>query len=150
MILIVYTFVKHILDNKVKQDDILTRRQLEKYIINQFEVLYKRYRSIMNISRENRYAWIIIYAIMIFENFNRGGIFRRFERIKLKIVGRATVGIMQISSDKDLSDEESILEAYKKIMKYGKEKEIKFLNDIPSLLLNDLLKLPTPKRCAEP
>ena len=67
VILIVYTFVKHILDNKVKQDDILTRRQLEKYIINQFEVLYKRYRSIMNISRENRYAWIIIYAIMIFE-----------------------------------------------------------------------------------
>lgn len=49
-----------------------------------------------------------------FENFNRGGIFRRLERIKLKIVGRATVGIMQISSDKDLSDEESILEAYKK------------------------------------
>ena len=62
VILIVYTFVKHILDNKVKQDDILTRRQLEKYIINQFEVLYKRYRSIMNISRENRYAWIIIVS----------------------------------------------------------------------------------------
>lgn len=139
VILIIYTFVKHILDNKVKQDDILTRRQLEKYIINQFEVLYKRYRSITDISREDRHAWIIIYAIMIFENFNRGGIFRRLERIKLKIVGRATVGIMQISSDKDLSDEESILEAYKKIMKYGKEKEIEFLNDIPRLLLNDLL-----------
>lgn len=139
IILIVYSFVKHILDNKVKQNDVLTRHQLQKYIINKFEILYKRFQSITNISLEDRHAWLIIYAIMIFENFNRGNAFRRFEKLKLKTVGHATVGIMQISSDKNLSDEESILQAYDYILGYGKKNEIDFLYEIPSLLLNNLL-----------
>lgn len=139
MILIVYSFVKHILDNKVKQDDVLTRQQLEKYIINQFEVLYQRFKSVMDISLEDRHAWLVIYAIMVFENFNRGDVFRKFERFKLKVVGHATVGIMQVSSDKILSDEESIIQAYDYVMKYGEKCEIDFLYEIPSLLLNDLL-----------
>lgn len=139
ILLIIYTFIKNILDSKVKQDDVLTRRQLEKYINNNFEILYRRYHRELNITREDRQVWLIIFSIMIFENFNRGAMLRWLERLKLKVVGHATVGIMQVSSDKVLTDMESILEAYERIIKFGEELNIDFSDELLSLFLNDLL-----------
>lgn len=140
IILIVYTFVKHMLDNKIKQDDVLTRSQLEKYIKNKFVKLYARYKTEIDISCKNKIIWIIIFAIMIFEDFNRGELVRKIERIKLKIVGQATVGIMQMSSHKDLTDEESIKKAYEYLVKEVEKQGIDDLNYIDTLFLNTILR----------
>lgn len=139
IILIVYTFIKHMLDNKIKQDDVLTRAQLERYIKNKFVKLYAKYKTDIDISCENNNLWIIIFAIMIFEDFNRGELVRKIERIKLKIVGHATVGIMQIKSRKALTDVESIEKAYEYLVNEVKKQGIDDLNNIDTLCLNMIL-----------
>ncbi len=117
-----YKFFKWVLDNKVKQDTVLTKRQISKYITHKFDRFYKKYNdNVLSIDYENNYVCILLYSIMIFEDYNRGPIARTLERLKVKIVKTATVGIMQIKSDKPLSDKESVIEAYKLIYKMVKD-----------------------------
>ena len=52
---------------------------------------------------------------MIFENYNRGSIIRIIEKIKIHFGFTATTGIMQIRSNKNISDEESISLAFDKL-----------------------------------
>ena len=57
----------------------------------------------------------MLFSIMIFENYNRGKFKRKLERIKVRSGRHTTVGIMQVGSDADLTDEESINLAYFKL-----------------------------------
>lgn len=60
------------------------------------------------ITTDNVNIRYLVYAIMIFENYNRPWIVRKFEYIKLFLFRNATLGIMQVNSKKYISDEESI------------------------------------------
>jgi len=51
---------------------------------------------------------ILVQAVMVVENVQRPHWFRRLERLKSRLVRRGTYGIMQVASDRALSDEESI------------------------------------------
>lgn len=121
VILIVYGVIKNILDRKVKQDDVLTEKQLRNYIENKFDSFYKKYGSALGIDYKNTYLCIVLFAIMIFEDFNRRPIFRKLEEIKVKTGHETTVGIMQVKSDRVLSDRESVRRAYDLILQYGKD-----------------------------
>lgn len=121
IILVVYGIIKNVLDMKVKQDDVLTEKQLGTYIVNKFDLFYKKYASALNIDSSNTYICIAIFSIMIFEDFNRGQIVRGFERIKVKTGHEATLGIMQVKSDKVISNWESVKQAYKLIIQYSKD-----------------------------
>ena len=83
---------------KVKQDDVLTEQQLCKYIEKKFKKLYEKYGYLLNINSQNSYLCITLFAIMIFENFNRGSVIRLFEKMKVRTGHEATIGIMQIKS----------------------------------------------------
>jgi hypothetical protein len=50
----------------------------------------------------------LVRAIMLVENMQRPPWFRRLERLKGRIFKRGTYGIMQVESDRPISDEESV------------------------------------------
>ena len=129
IILVIYGTIKNILDLKVKQDDVLTEQQLRKYIEKKFENLYKKYGSVLDINSKNSYLCITLFAIMIFENYNRGSIIRIFEKIKVKTGHEATLGIMQVKSNSIISDRESVSRAYDLIILYGKDYQEKELSE---------------------
>lgn len=80
-----------------------------------FNYFYKKYKDIIQITENDNRIWILLFSIMIFENYNRGKFKRKLERIKVRSGRHTTVGIMQVGSDADLTDEESINLAYFKL-----------------------------------
>jgi hypothetical protein len=51
---------------------------------------------------------ILVWAVMVVENVERPKWFRSLERLKARVAKHGTYGIMQVTSDRPLSDEESI------------------------------------------
>jgi hypothetical protein len=76
----------------------------------------------------------IVYAVIIYEDFNRPKIARWIENLKFKVTKKPhTLGVMQVRSDRLLSDFESvqlgtekIIEAYKKYIEKLVEKNESF------------------------
>lgn len=104
-------------------------------------LLYKRYKSLsckydvllMKDINQNELLRLIFYAIMITEDINRPPFVRWIERL-LFITGKIkTTGIMQVTSNKILSDKESVLLAQKIILSSYKK------NYIPNIGEYDLV-----------
>lgn len=119
---IVYKFGKQVLDKKITQNDILTKNQLEQYIIHKFIKFYKKYNDLLEITVENRYLYIFTFAVMIMEDFNRVPIVRLAENFMTLLRKESTVGIMQVKSRVPLSDRETVL-LYIKWVKDNSEDE---------------------------
>lgn len=115
VLVIIYKFIEMFVDQVVHQKDVVTEQMMKKYVAKQFDRFYGKYSDCVEINYDNRLLCILLYAIMIFENFNRVKVIRGLERIKIWMGKTATTGIMQVKSDKYLSDEESIKLAYKMI-----------------------------------
>ena len=112
ILVVVYQFIKLILDNKVRQNNILTDKQIDNYITNNFKNKFEKYSDIVEITTNNHFSIILLYSIMIIEDFNHSCIKRSLEKVKLFFGKQATVGIMQVRSKTNLSDKESIRMAY--------------------------------------
>lgn len=115
IIIIVYNFICLLLGKVFTQKNVVSEEMLDKYIIKMFNNFYDKYKNVICISKEDNMIWILLFSIMIFENYNRGTIKRKIEKLKINFGKCATVGIMQIKSNKNISDEESISLAYKKL-----------------------------------
>lgn len=72
----------------------------------------------------NREISNMIYAIMIYENYKRSKLYRKYDYFMFRLNGeKRKLGIMQVESNKFITDSESINMVYKKISKlYDKEK----------------------------
>lgn len=112
ILVVVYQFIKLILDNKVRQNNILTDKQIDNYITNNFKNKFEKYGDVVEITTNNHFSIILLYSIMIIEDFNHSCIKRSLEKVKLFFGKQATVGIMQVQSKTNLSDKESIRMAY--------------------------------------
>lgn len=112
VLIVLYQFFKMIFDKNVTQNKVLKKGQITKYIIHKFDRFFDRYRHMLDINADNRYICILLYAVMIFEDYNRGPVVRRLERFKLRFSGKATLGIMQLPTDRAISDEESVAGFY--------------------------------------
>lgn len=87
------------------------KNRKRRYILRHYSELKKKFgkNPIEEISDDKSFQ-LIVYSILIFENFNRPIFIRFIERIWVKVTGKVTTqGIMQISSDKSISDVESVL-----------------------------------------
>lgn len=73
--------------------------------------------SLIKQSKINRLDSKILISIAILENINRPRWLRFIERLSSKIIKIKTYGLMQVSSDKYLDDEKSIIIAAKKVAK---------------------------------
>ena len=115
IIIVIYGFVKSILDAKVKQEDILSETNIEQYVIDKFNRFYRKYSKCIRIKKDNADIAVLLFSIMIYEDYNRGPEKRFIENIKVLLGFKTSVGIMQVTSGKKLSNEQSVQEAYKMI-----------------------------------
>ena len=71
----------------------------------------------------------ILYSIMIFNNYRRPEIYRTMDNILFKINGKSkNLGIMQVKSNKFITDSESIDIVYKKLVKLREKQKTKKIN----------------------
>ncbi|MBE5907644.1 MAG: hypothetical protein E7278_02265 [Lachnospiraceae bacterium] len=111
----IYGFVKMAVDSKVKQSDVVSSSDLANYIKRKFDCFYRRYKKEILIKNGAGEIWIILFSIMIFEDFNRGTFKRTAEYVLFPFRKRATLGIMQVETDKFITSLDSIRLAYNRI-----------------------------------
>lgn len=85
--------------------------KIRKYVKKRYSKLKDKYSHL--IKTKNKELEKLTYAIMIYESYNRPWIIRWIEYLKLLITGHATLGIMQVSTGKPITDEESVKIGYK-------------------------------------
>ena len=115
--LAIITFFLHYLFEKLYNKPYLDtnkhKNRINNYIIDRYENFSSKYDYL--IITNNKKLKILVYAIMIYEDFNRPKVLRFFEYIKLFFYKSATLGIMQVNSKKIINDKQSVEEGFKKI-----------------------------------
>lgn len=102
--------------NKSKRD--------RNYILYMRDIFYNKFSRIINDICKNEEEKNIVLSVLIYENFNRHIFIRILEKFMFFTKKVKTTGIMQVSSEKYLSDEESIQQgALILISEYRKNKE---------------------------
>lgn len=115
--IIILIFLYTLVNNIPASDNGAEKRKLE-YIKAVYSKLKSRYSSVINsITNNNTRLEQIIYAIIIHENFNRPRFFRLFEYLNSVFNKKQTYGIMQVLSDRPLSDIESVKKGSNIILK---------------------------------
>lgn len=95
----------------------------KQYIVSQYTKMKQRYGKNLHVVGDVR---ILLYALMIYENYKKPAIFRQFEYFKYQFDHiPKKQGIMQINSKKIMSDIESIEYVEKKMEKYQDNKKVK-------------------------
>ncbi len=96
----------------------------EEAILISFVKLKNQFNNILNC--DDKDLTNILYSIMIYENNKRSKIMRSFDYIKFRFTGtKSRLGIMQVESDKFISDSESIEIVYKNLETLYNKKNIK-------------------------
>lgn len=105
--------------NKIDFSNKGSIKRRSRYIKNQYWKFKTQYEEIIARYTNNDKIKAIIYSIMILENFNRYYLARKYENILIKINKKKefrTLGIMQVLTDKYITDEQSVILGTKKIM----------------------------------
>lgn len=102
--------------NKKKFAEEASENRKKQYIIHKYNRLKSKFGGVVCKYCNNEFAEALLFSIMINENFNRPKAARCLERVLFaKSSKRHSYGIMQVMSDRVLTDEESIELAAKKI-----------------------------------
>ena len=118
----------YIYDN-MKINDMYSEEKKRKYILAKYKEFQYKYDYI--IDTKDQILKTIVYAIMIYENYNRPPIIRKLEYIKFFLKGEASLGIMQFKTNQLIGDIESVKKGYCKIKKqYEKYKNSLKENDL--------------------
>lgn len=129
IITFVIVVIKDFIYNHVYIENCKLENRKEKYILKKYEHFRNKYQDI--IKTRNKELYTIVYAIMIYENFNRPFVIRCIEKIKFIITGRATLGIMQVNSRVLINDKTSVKLGYKRLKKsYFDNKKVLNNNDV--------------------
>ena len=67
-------FVILIFDKIFRQNTVVNENMLDEYIRNKFKKFYRKYKDNIYITKDDNKLWILVFSIMIFENYNRGSI----------------------------------------------------------------------------
>lgn len=101
---------------KIKQNNICTSRMKKNYILDKYDTLKKKYGNIVCDIASGNYLQQVIYAIMIYENFNRTATQRWCENILFRLGKRPmTLGIMQVKTNDYITNAKSVELGSKKI-----------------------------------
>jgi hypothetical protein len=116
--------------NNLRFSQEATQKRKEKYLKSRYHYFKRFYGQFIKDLTNNEILESIVYAIIIYEDFNRPKIARQVENLKFKLTKKPhTLGVMQVRSDKLISDLESvklgtkkIVNAYKNYLKKPSEK----------------------------
>ena len=104
IILYLYKNVRNLVKLK---DNKLKFYQDREYIVMRYAKYKNKYNNIIHSKYKD--INLLVYAIMIYENYQRNEVIRKFDEIMYRLFSKkCCFGIMQISSKKLLSDSESI------------------------------------------
>lgn len=125
IITFIIVIIRDFVYNYIYIDNDKQEYRKEKYILKKYEYFRNKYDDI--ITTKNKELHEIVYAIMIYENFNRPFLIRIIEKIKLLFAGEATLGIMQVSSRVPINDRTSVKLGYQILKKsyFDNRKHIK-------------------------
>lgn len=113
--IIIAIFIYQVL-NKVELSRNATINRKNNYINKRFLKFKSEYHSIIAKQINNDKLRAVVYSIMIYEDFNRPKIIRFIENIAQKISSKPrSLGIMQVTTNKNINDYESVVLAIKKI-----------------------------------
>lgn len=116
--MIILIFIYQIV-NKLELSPKGTERRKNKYLVKRYNYFKAKYHSmIREMTNNNMFLEIIVYSILIYEDFNRPRVIRFIENISFKINKRHySLGVMQVQTNKLINDEESIKLGIEKITK---------------------------------
>ncbi|MEQ8185835.1 hypothetical protein [Marinobacter salarius] len=97
-----YTF------NNVKLSDERTKARKANYLNNRYSKYRSIYGAIIEEKSETKQQEALIYAVLIYEAFNRPKVYRIMENIIFRIGLAKTLGIMQVTTSNFIDDEESV------------------------------------------
>lgn len=102
--LVVILFIYHTL-NRVSYSGEQQATRQEKYVTSHYEQFRARYQDTIASEVSNGWVEALVYAILIFEDFNRPAVARLIENYVLFPLGLATtLGPMQVVADRRISD----------------------------------------------
>lgn len=134
--IIVLVFVFHVFNN-IRLSQNRTAKRKNEYLKHQFLRFKRLYGQTIHEITNNESLDAVVYAILIYESFNRPKIIRLIENLSFRITGKPhTLGIMQVFSEKMLTDKESvelgskkIFTAYKKFLENYKSSADKYYGE---------------------
>jgi hypothetical protein len=114
--IIILIFVFQVANNiRLSQDGTVKRKQ--NYLRTRYKYFKNLYGKKIAEITQNEVLEVITYAILIYEDFNRPKLARVIEDIKFRITKKPhTLGVMQVSSTKLLTDTESVILGTTKIL----------------------------------
>lgn len=137
IILFLYKTLNGVVTFKLEKQEQLNFKMKEEMIIVRYAKLKNSYSHL--IKSKNKDFNSLIYAIMIFKDYHRSNFLRSVDKIRFRFTGKTMkMGIMQIETNKEISDEDSIKIVIKDLNKIEKElstnKKIKKQNLYQELL----------------
>jgi len=94
-----------------------TQKRKDNYLKSRYHYFKRFYGQLIKDLTNNEILESIVYAIIIYEDFNRPKIVRQIENLKFKLTKKPhTLGVMQVRSDKLISDLESVKLGTEKIV----------------------------------
>lgn len=111
--------------NNLRFSEEATQKRKDKYLKSRYHYFKRFYGQLIKDLTKNEILESIVYAIIIYEDFNRPKIARKVENLKFSLTKKPhTLGVMQVRSDRIISDIESVrlgtekvVNAYKKYLK---------------------------------
>lgn len=110
--------------NNLRFSQETTQKRKDNYLKNRYLYFKKFYGQLIKDLTQNEILESIVYAVIIYEDFNRPKIARQIENLRFRLTKKPhTLGVMQVKSDKLINDLESvklgtekIVNAYKKYL----------------------------------
>lgn len=106
------------LANNLRFSQEATQKRKDNYLKSRYQYFKGSYGQLIKELTNNEILESIVYAVIIYEDFNRPKIARQIENLKFKVTKKPhTLGVMQVKSDRLLSDIESVRLGTEKIVK---------------------------------
>ena len=120
IILFLYKTLNGVVTFKLEKQEQLNFKMKEEMIIVRYAKLKNSYSHL--IKSKNKDFNSLIYAIMIFKDYHRSNFLRSVDKIRFRFTGKTMkMGIMQVETNREISDEESIKIVIKDLNKIEKE-----------------------------
>lgn len=116
--IIIIIFIYQIV-NKLEFSQKGTERRKNNYLKNRYKYFKEKYhQTITDLIGNNQFLEIIVYSILIYEDFNRPKSVRYVENLRFKITKKEhSLGVMQVKTKSLISDQESVELGVKKILR---------------------------------
>lgn len=93
--------------NSISTSDKAQQKRVRKYVLDQYKRLRHRHWKLVD-AYSDKIDIDLVYSVMIYESLNRPRLFALAELAKLRATGKASIGPMQVYTERLLNQEDSI------------------------------------------